>query len=296
GPTSSLGIIAGERIPHEASPASIPQRHVAGETYPQRHVAGESPDMSPGKQAIVVGASSSDVIRGSGLQDDQAAGVYATGVLHSWNEGLHETSLCTNVGEMTFLLKDTTEMTLETKKFPVVGDPFGQPPDVGGLDDYVTMDELSAEGQYVGSSGTQGVGVGVSRSCKKRRTIRCSRFAGVGSVSGGNDQPAFASVGVSGGTTHNAAEGTAAPSWLEARYESLLVAYQDLQAQVATLHRERNDAELKSNEFQGMVLYRDGNIKLFTREFERVSKDKGELQKQVLSLEREVIRARMGTR
>ncbi|GJS24077.1 ATP-dependent DNA helicase PIF1-like protein [Tanacetum coccineum] len=54
GPTSSLGIIAGERIPHEASPASIPQRHVAGETYPQRHVAGESPDMSPGKQAIVV--------------------------------------------------------------------------------------------------------------------------------------------------------------------------------------------------------------------------------------------------
>ncbi|GJZ39980.1 F-box domain containing protein [Tanacetum coccineum] len=44
GPTSSLGIIAGERIPHEASPASIPQRHVAG----------ESPDMSPGKQAIVV--------------------------------------------------------------------------------------------------------------------------------------------------------------------------------------------------------------------------------------------------
>ncbi|GJR92520.1 hypothetical protein Tco_0264694 [Tanacetum coccineum] len=53
-PTSSLGIMAGERIPHEASPASIPQRHVAGETYPQRHVAGESPDMSPGKQAIVV--------------------------------------------------------------------------------------------------------------------------------------------------------------------------------------------------------------------------------------------------
>ncbi|GJS11097.1 putative F-box domain-containing protein [Tanacetum coccineum] len=50
----SLGIIAGERIPHEASPASIPQRHVAGKTYPQRHVAGESPDMSPGKQAIVV--------------------------------------------------------------------------------------------------------------------------------------------------------------------------------------------------------------------------------------------------
>ncbi|GKB93878.1 hypothetical protein Tco_0980015, partial [Tanacetum coccineum] len=48
GPTSSLRIIAGERIPHEASPASIPQRHVAGDS------AGESPDMSPGKRAIVV--------------------------------------------------------------------------------------------------------------------------------------------------------------------------------------------------------------------------------------------------
>ncbi|GJV51707.1 hypothetical protein Tco_1447448, partial [Tanacetum coccineum] len=40
--------IAGERIPHEASPASIPQRHVAEDS------AGEIPDMSPGKRAIVV--------------------------------------------------------------------------------------------------------------------------------------------------------------------------------------------------------------------------------------------------
>ncbi|GJZ65687.1 hypothetical protein Tco_0622383 [Tanacetum coccineum] len=54
GPTSSLGIIAGERIPYEASPASIPQRQVAGDTFPQRHVAGERPDNSPGKGAIVV--------------------------------------------------------------------------------------------------------------------------------------------------------------------------------------------------------------------------------------------------
>ncbi|GKG65027.1 hypothetical protein Tco_0667659, partial [Tanacetum coccineum] len=28
--------------PHEASPASIPQRHVAGDSFPQRHVAGDS--------------------------------------------------------------------------------------------------------------------------------------------------------------------------------------------------------------------------------------------------------------
>ncbi|GKB95046.1 hypothetical protein Tco_0981183 [Tanacetum coccineum] len=41
---SGTHLVAGERIPYEASPASIPQRHVAG----------ENPDMSPGKRAIVV--------------------------------------------------------------------------------------------------------------------------------------------------------------------------------------------------------------------------------------------------
>ncbi|GKF60824.1 hypothetical protein Tco_0177610, partial [Tanacetum coccineum] len=92
------------------------------------------------------GASSSDVIRGSGLQDEQVARMYTTAVSQTWNEGLQETSFYNDVGEMTFLLKDTTEMTLETKKIPVVGDPFGQPPDIGGLDDHVMVDELSAEG------------------------------------------------------------------------------------------------------------------------------------------------------
>ncbi|GKD86938.1 hypothetical protein Tco_1358092 [Tanacetum coccineum] len=51
---SGTHLVAGERIPYEASPASIPQRQVAGDTFPQRHVAGENPDMSPGKRAIVV--------------------------------------------------------------------------------------------------------------------------------------------------------------------------------------------------------------------------------------------------
>ncbi|GKB61832.1 hypothetical protein Tco_0918018 [Tanacetum coccineum] len=57
-------------------------------------------------------------------------------------------------------------------------------------------------------------------------------------VLGGNDQPAFVSVGVSAETAHTAAEGPAAPSWLK-----------------------------------GMVLHRDGNIKLFSRELDRVSKE-----------------------
>ncbi|GJZ50150.1 RNA-directed DNA polymerase, eukaryota [Tanacetum coccineum] len=49
GPTSSLGIIAGDCIPDEYSPATIPQRHVAGETFPW-----ENPEMSLGKTPIVV--------------------------------------------------------------------------------------------------------------------------------------------------------------------------------------------------------------------------------------------------
>ncbi|GJW52435.1 hypothetical protein Tco_0093786 [Tanacetum coccineum] len=44
----------GERIPDEASPAEIPQRHVAGENFPQRHVAWERVRMSPGKTSNVV--------------------------------------------------------------------------------------------------------------------------------------------------------------------------------------------------------------------------------------------------
>ncbi|GKB36290.1 hypothetical protein Tco_0881232 [Tanacetum coccineum] len=54
GPTVSLGIVAGERIPVEHSPANIPQRQVAREGYPQRQVARESPEMSLGNMVNVV--------------------------------------------------------------------------------------------------------------------------------------------------------------------------------------------------------------------------------------------------
>ncbi|GJW47729.1 hypothetical protein Tco_0079375 [Tanacetum coccineum] len=54
GPTVSLGIVAGERIPGEHSPTMIPQRQVARERYPQRQVARESPEMSLGNVVNVV--------------------------------------------------------------------------------------------------------------------------------------------------------------------------------------------------------------------------------------------------
>nr|GEV58037.1 hypothetical protein [Tanacetum cinerariifolium] len=46
GPTVSLRIVAGERIPSERSPANILQRHVAREMHPQRQVARKRPEIS----------------------------------------------------------------------------------------------------------------------------------------------------------------------------------------------------------------------------------------------------------
>ncbi|GJV46860.1 hypothetical protein Tco_1437072 [Tanacetum coccineum] len=51
---SGTHIFAGDCIPDEVSPATIPQRHVAGDRFLQRHVAGERPDISLGKDPIVV--------------------------------------------------------------------------------------------------------------------------------------------------------------------------------------------------------------------------------------------------
>lgn len=67
-----------------------------------------------------------------------------------------------------------------------------------------------------------------------------------------------------------------------------------LQTRNAELHKERNRAECCGNELRGMVLTRDGNLKLCMREMERVSKERDEFKNQVFELEKEVIRARKG--
>nr|GEX94793.1 SKP1-like protein 1A [Tanacetum cinerariifolium] len=53
-PTFSQGIVAGEGILYERSPATFPRRKVAGERNPRRQVAGESPELSLGKVVNVV--------------------------------------------------------------------------------------------------------------------------------------------------------------------------------------------------------------------------------------------------
>nr|GFA02059.1 hypothetical protein [Tanacetum cinerariifolium] len=60
-PTVSLGIVAGEGILVEHSPANILQRQVARERFPQRLVAVESPEMSLENVVnVVVGGHTSD--------------------------------------------------------------------------------------------------------------------------------------------------------------------------------------------------------------------------------------------
>ncbi|GKC06799.1 hypothetical protein Tco_0998409 [Tanacetum coccineum] len=79
------------------------------------------------------------------------------------------------MGEMTFMIKDTTEVTMEMKNFPSIGDPSGHLPYVGGLDEHVTIDELSSEAQYLDLSGNQGAIMGVNRACKKQHTLLSGR-------------------------------------------------------------------------------------------------------------------------
>ncbi|GJT80135.1 hypothetical protein Tco_1054477 [Tanacetum coccineum] len=78
-----------------------------------------------------------------------------------------------NVGEMTLMIKDTTKVTLETKNIPLIGDPSGHLPYVGGLNEHVTIDGLLTEAQYLDLSGNQGASVGMNLACKKQRTL-CS--------------------------------------------------------------------------------------------------------------------------
>ncbi|PWA63384.1 hypothetical protein CTI12_AA349480 [Artemisia annua] len=99
-------------------------------------------------------------------RSDQPAGVYVTELSRTWGERLHhETSYYGDIGEMTLLMQDTTEMTLETNNLPLDVDPSGHPPDVGGLDDqFWLMNCQLRDTVFIGSSGGPSTSVGVSRS------------------------------------------------------------------------------------------------------------------------------------
>ncbi|GJT57567.1 hypothetical protein Tco_0992621 [Tanacetum coccineum] len=203
---------------------------------------------------------------------------------------------------MTLMIKDTTEVTLEINNFPLIGDPSGLPPYVGGLDKHVTIDELSTEAQYLDIYGNQGASVGVNRACKKQCTL-CfgrSRFNADGSGSSGgfvtvnqsNDAVPSVGVGAAPGLAH-VVDAMGPLRWLKRRYESLVVAYQGLQTRILEIYKEKDKVQHNCNELRGMVLARNGDIKLFNEIIDHLTKERDELKKQVFELDKEVIRVRM---
>ncbi|GJS36644.1 reverse transcriptase domain-containing protein [Tanacetum coccineum] len=207
-----------------------------------------------------------------------------------------------HVAEMTLMIKDTTEVTLETNNFLLISDLSGHLPYVGGLDEHVTIDGLSTEAQYLDISGNQAASVGVNRACKKQCTL-CSHFNASGSGSSGgfvtvnqsNDAASSVDVGAALGLAH-VADAMGPLRWLKRRYESLVVAYQGLQTRILEIYKEKDKVQHNCNELRGMVLARNGDIKLFNEIINHLTKERDELKKQVFELDKEVIRVRMGGR
>ncbi|GJT80138.1 hypothetical protein Tco_1054480 [Tanacetum coccineum] len=171
------------------------------------------------------------------VPNEHEIGVFVTELSRTWKEELQGASYYNDVAEMTLMIKDTIEVTLETNNFPLIGDPSGHLPYVGGLDEHVTIDGLSTEAQYLDIYGNQGASVGVNHACKKQCTL-CSgrsRFNANGSGSSGgfvtvnqsNDAAPSVGVGAALGLAH-AANAIGPLRWLKRRYESLVVAYQGL--------------------------------------------------------------------
>ncbi|GJX31596.1 hypothetical protein Tco_0241451 [Tanacetum coccineum] len=154
------------------------------------------------------------------------------------------------------------------KNFPSIGDPFSHLPYVDGLDKHVMFDELSTEAQYLDLSVGQSGG-----------------FVFVNKSSGAGP---FVVAGATPRIAH-AADATGPPRWLECRYESLVATYQGLQTHILELYKEKDKVQHKCNELSGMVLARDGDIKLFNEIIEHLTKERDELKKQVFELDKEVI-------
>ncbi|GJW93200.1 hypothetical protein Tco_0172872 [Tanacetum coccineum] len=94
----------------------------------------------------------------SGVLKEHESGVFIMEFSHTWKEELQGASYCNDMGEMTFMIKDTTEVTMEMKNFPSIGDPSGHLPYVGGLDEHVTIAEFRSSGGFVSVNKRSGAG------------------------------------------------------------------------------------------------------------------------------------------
>ncbi|GJV11732.1 putative ribonuclease H-like domain-containing protein [Tanacetum coccineum] len=129
------------------------------------------------------------------------------------------------------------------------------------------------------------------RSSTKHLTIMWVK-GGFASVNKSNDAALSVGVGVAPGIAH-VDDAMGPPRWLEGRYKSLVAAYQGLQTRILELYKEKDKIQHNCNKLRGMVLTRDGDIKLFNCIIDRLIKERDELKKQVFELDKEVIRVRM---
>ncbi|GJS18180.1 hypothetical protein Tco_0412652, partial [Tanacetum coccineum] len=111
-------------------------------------------------------------------------------------------------------------------------------------------------------------------------------------VNKSNDATLSVGVGVARGIAY-VADAMGPPRWLERRYESLVAAYQGLQTRILELNKDKDKIQHNYNKLRGMVLTRDGDIKLFNCIIDRLIKERDELKKHVFELDKEVIRVCM---
>ncbi|GJX13853.1 hypothetical protein Tco_0205611 [Tanacetum coccineum] len=120
------------------------------------------------------------------------------------------------------------------ESYNVLSDPFGHPPDVSSIDIIPNVfSDFSAQGPNNQFLCVSTVGLEVSASCKKRRTMRtvCSRFEGVnsglGTITVGATSSPQLNVGAapvfSNDASHPASEDNVAPLWFETRYDAVIV-------------------------------------------------------------------------
>nr|GEX38797.1 hypothetical protein [Tanacetum cinerariifolium] len=178
-------------------------------------------------------------------------------------------------------IMDTTEVTLETKNVPILGDPSGHPPDLGSLAiNPNVFSDFPNQGSNNQFPCLPSVGSEVSASCASS-----SQYLNVG-----------AAPVVPNDTLQLVSEDNVAPSWFETRYDVVTLANKDLHTCVKKLQDEKDAIQLCCNELRGIVFAQNDDVEVYKRQINRLLKDKDELRTRVGALDMEVARLHRGDR
>ncbi|GKC40561.1 hypothetical protein Tco_1052945, partial [Tanacetum coccineum] len=104
------------------------------------------------------------VRRANVFQNERGSSLFMEEVNCAWKGELQESY--NDASMMSYLMEDTTELTLETKNVAVLSDPFGHPPDVSSIDIIPNVfSDFSAQGPNNQFLCVSTVGLEVSASC-----------------------------------------------------------------------------------------------------------------------------------